>query len=548
MAGQHEVGEFWACSLLDFYGWKSAPVAPDAPPLAEHRARMYYNSDDNTIHVIDSTGAELLTGGGGAVSSVFGRTGIVVASPGDYSVAQITGAAPLASPAFTGIPSAPTAAGGTNTTQIATTEFVQSAVSGGAVIAMPIAGTASPVPVYSPSEAPPNVNPSFFIQDINGAWHQQAGIDTTTADDGTGFGPPDPAGTLTWFKRSYFRDSMRSTQVGKNAFISINHTSGIGTSQNNQDRSLWINAGNPSINAQSFSITSNVVAFGVGTYTDPNGAGYVMTPGMVIQASGLSTGTYLNGVPLTIISVSPSQITASSSGFTHADVGSTADTGSLDQKLYSLVCAQMELDIAGSPNIDGSPDGEANTLSLQFSDNHIGSLAQPALGAGCIRATYFREIGAGMWSGVNASIRLYVENNSTVNGGSQYIANLQLFGTDNMSCAGLGYVALEIDPPSPRFQLENYGIYIKNFGSNTNDYAIYSGGGQIFLGGPTTFGSPIQPATYTVAALPAGAEGQTAYATNGRKVGEPSGAGTGVPVYFSNTAWRVYSTDAPVAS
>lgn len=34
--------------------------------------------------------------------------------------------APLASPAFTGIPTAPTAAAGTNTTQIATTSFVQS--------------------------------------------------------------------------------------------------------------------------------------------------------------------------------------------------------------------------------------------------------------------------------------------------------------------------------------------------------------------------------------------------------------------------------------
>ena len=38
--------------------------------------------------------------------------------------------APLASPALTGTPTAPTAASGTNTTQLATTAFVQSAVSG----------------------------------------------------------------------------------------------------------------------------------------------------------------------------------------------------------------------------------------------------------------------------------------------------------------------------------------------------------------------------------------------------------------------------------
>lgn len=38
--------------------------------------------------------------------------------------------APLASPAFTGTPTAPTASSGTNTTQVATTAFVQSAVGG----------------------------------------------------------------------------------------------------------------------------------------------------------------------------------------------------------------------------------------------------------------------------------------------------------------------------------------------------------------------------------------------------------------------------------
>jgi hypothetical protein len=41
-------------------------------------------------------------GGGGAVSTVFGRSGAVVSTSGDYSVAQVTGAAPLASPTFTG--------------------------------------------------------------------------------------------------------------------------------------------------------------------------------------------------------------------------------------------------------------------------------------------------------------------------------------------------------------------------------------------------------------------------------------------------------------
>ena len=48
------------------------------------------------------------------------------------SAADIASRATLASPAFTGIPTAPTATSGTNTTQLATTAFVQSA-SGGSV-------------------------------------------------------------------------------------------------------------------------------------------------------------------------------------------------------------------------------------------------------------------------------------------------------------------------------------------------------------------------------------------------------------------------------
>ena len=55
------------------------------------------------------------------------------ATPTDLTAAQalsLLGAAPLASPAFTGTPTAPTAAPGTNTTQIATTAFVQDVVQG----------------------------------------------------------------------------------------------------------------------------------------------------------------------------------------------------------------------------------------------------------------------------------------------------------------------------------------------------------------------------------------------------------------------------------
>jgi hypothetical protein len=49
-------------------------------------------------------------------------------APLSLGYADITGAAPLASPALTGVPTVPTAAAGTNTTQAASTAFVQAAV------------------------------------------------------------------------------------------------------------------------------------------------------------------------------------------------------------------------------------------------------------------------------------------------------------------------------------------------------------------------------------------------------------------------------------
>jgi hypothetical protein len=57
------------------------------------------------------------------VASVAGKTGVVT-----LVAADVSGAAPLASPALTGTPTAPTATGGTNTTQIATTAFVTAAI------------------------------------------------------------------------------------------------------------------------------------------------------------------------------------------------------------------------------------------------------------------------------------------------------------------------------------------------------------------------------------------------------------------------------------
>jgi 3-polyprenyl-4-hydroxybenzoate decarboxylase len=67
----------------------------------------------------DGTSWDKLDGPAEAVTTVAGRIGAVV-----LAVADVSGAAPLASPTFTGTPISTTAAINTNTTQIATTQFV----------------------------------------------------------------------------------------------------------------------------------------------------------------------------------------------------------------------------------------------------------------------------------------------------------------------------------------------------------------------------------------------------------------------------------------
>ena len=62
---------------------------------------------------------------GGGVLSVNGNTGAVTITPANIN------AAPINSPALTGTPTAPTASAGTNTTQIATTAFVQATITSG---------------------------------------------------------------------------------------------------------------------------------------------------------------------------------------------------------------------------------------------------------------------------------------------------------------------------------------------------------------------------------------------------------------------------------
>jgi len=81
--------------------------------------------------------ASVLTGLSLATNAAITATDTVLSAAGKLQkqitdlIASLSSYAPLASPALSGTPTAPTASSGTNTTQIATTAFVTAAVAGG---------------------------------------------------------------------------------------------------------------------------------------------------------------------------------------------------------------------------------------------------------------------------------------------------------------------------------------------------------------------------------------------------------------------------------
>lgn len=93
-------------------------------------------SGANTV-TVNRAGTDTIDGATSKVFSTQGAGAALIAdtdsAPDEWSALEfgpvdLSAYAPLASPTFTGTPAAPTASGGTNTTQIATTAFVQSAI------------------------------------------------------------------------------------------------------------------------------------------------------------------------------------------------------------------------------------------------------------------------------------------------------------------------------------------------------------------------------------------------------------------------------------
>jgi hypothetical protein len=119
-------------AVLVFTGALSAACAITAP--AVNKTYVVYNNTTGGFAIT------IKTASGTAVSVANGATSYVYCNATDFFIASVGSY----SPAFTGVPTAPTAAVNTNTTQLATTAFVQTqiaAIPAGSTVATSIFNT-----------------------------------------------------------------------------------------------------------------------------------------------------------------------------------------------------------------------------------------------------------------------------------------------------------------------------------------------------------------------------------------------------------------------
>lgn len=181
-----------------------------------------------------------------------------------------------------------------------------------------------------------------------------------------------------------------------------------------------------------FTVTAFAIASDVVTFTAAN----TLAVGQVFVVTGLSTGTYLNGIQLTVLSASSSQVTAS---FTHADVGTTADSGTL-----KTICNTIAL--RPSPNTGNSLYVQNQTASTQST---IGMVTQTAY-----QDAYNVPILNPNGVPVAYSVRIKCRTPSSTASGS---------------------IVVDLVNSSQSVYGSSYGSFTLNLSSITNQMAIYEG-------------------------------------------------------------------------
>lgn len=189
--------------------------------------------------------------------------------------------------------------------------------------------------------------------------------------------------------------------------------------------------------------------------------------------------------------------------------------------LLHIAAAQNQKEVTANAALDGLDVALTNWITEVVGDQHFILPQADALGN---MVFYFTGLLSGPRGVTLPSTRkIYIVQNATLGSGSPALQGFALqFGTASS--------------PSGR---------VCSIEANSSEYSI------IYCDGFNVDRLTAEPElqNFYVSTLPPSGStrsGTIVYCLDGRKVGEAAGQGTGVPVYFSNGRWRVFSTDAPV--
>ncbi len=199
---------------------------------------------------------------------------------------------------------------------------------------------------------------------------------------------------------------------------------------------------------------------------------------------------------------------------------------------YGWEAIQAEVDVNGTPNFTGSPDGEISAGSFQASiSNTNASMTTGSIGATAVRAEIFRS-GVGTIAACTycyTGILAKASNGATGSLSNTQIAAARFFITDTAGCTSCLGDDLVLQAPGNRFTSGNKGLFIEDFGANTSDWNIFS---HALAGTPTRgrnwFGGNVYLPNIITGATTIGVTGSMALS------GSLSTAQLGTPV-FSNS-------------
>lgn len=229
------------------------------------------------------------------VSSVYGRAGAVTAQTGDYTVSQVTGAAPIASPTFTGTATAGSFSGaGTGLTGTASGLSIggnASTVTTNANLTGDVTSTGNATTLATVNSNTGSIGSSTAIPNftVNGkGLIIAAGTNAVVA----------PAGTLTGSTLASGVTASSLTSIGTLAGLTVTApitgsvTGNAGTVTTNANMSGVVTS---SGNTTSFgSFTSSTLAGAISDETGTGAAVFANTPTLVTPVLGAATGTSVN--------------------------------------------------------------------------------------------------------------------------------------------------------------------------------------------------------------------------------------------------------------